>query len=105
MKKILSIIAIAFLAISVVFTSCRNDASNAQSEESTEQTTPAEETTTQEQAAPAQDQATETQEATNAAAADTTQAQWIYLLMSQKAASFREAAFFFVCPVWAISQW
>ncbi len=73
MKRILSIIAIALLAVSVFFTSCRNDASNAQSEETTEQAAPAEEMT-DEQAAPAEEQ-TEEQEAANEAATDTTQAQ------------------------------
>ena len=74
MKRILSIIAIALLAVSVAFTSCRNDASNAQNEESTEQAAPAEEMTTEEQA-PAEDQATDEQEASNEAETDTTQAQ------------------------------
>lgn len=73
MKRILSIFAIALLAISVAFTSCRNDASNAQNDENTEQAAPAEEMTNEEQA-PAEDQATDEQEASNEAQ-DTTQAQ------------------------------
>lgn len=71
MKRILSIFAIALLALTVTFTACRNDASNAQSDEATEQST---EMTTEEQA-PADQQATDAQEADNGAAADTTQAQ------------------------------
>lgn len=68
MKKILSIFAIVLLAVSVMFTACRNDAgSQSQSEEATE--APAEETpAADENAAPAEDSQDEGGEA-----ADTTQ--------------------------------
>ena len=68
MKKVLSTVAIAFIALSVVFTSCRNDASTQGSETTTQpaETEAAPETQTSE-AAPAAD--------TLQGTADTTQAQ------------------------------